>query len=53
MGLTLGDLTAEEKGLRELVELYGERLTNADWRYQEFRCKHPVRHELGPTGRFR
>ena len=34
----LGDITAEDKGLRELVELYGERLTNADWRFQEFRC---------------
>ena len=43
----LGDLTAEEKGLRELVEPYGERLTDADWRYQEFRCKHPVRHDPG------
>ena len=44
---TLGDITAEEKGLRELVELYGERLTDADWRYQELRCKHPVRHDPG------
>ena len=26
----------EEKGLRELVELYGEKLADADWRYQEF-----------------
>ena len=23
------------KGLRELVDLYRERLTDADWRYQE------------------
>ncbi len=28
-------LQAEVKGLRELVELYRERLTDADWRYQE------------------
>ena len=26
---------AEVKGLRELVDLYRERLTDADWRYQE------------------
>ena len=44
---TLGDVTAEEKGLRELVELYGERFADADWRYQEFRCKHPVRQDPG------
>ena len=28
-------LQAEVLGLRELVELYRERLTDADWRYQE------------------
>ena len=28
-------LQAEVKGLRELVDLYRERLTDADWRYQE------------------
>ena len=28
-------LQAEVKGLRELVDLYRERLTEADWRYQE------------------
>ena len=28
-------LKAEVKGLRELVDLYRERLTDADWRYQE------------------
>ena len=28
-------LQAEVKGLRELVNLYRERLTDADWRYQE------------------
>ena len=28
-------LQAEIKGLRELVDLYRERLTDADWRYQE------------------
>ena len=28
-------LQAEVKGLRELVDLYKERLTDADWRYQE------------------
>ena len=28
-------LRAEVKGLRELVDLYRERLTDADWRYQE------------------
>ena len=28
-------LQAEAKGLRELVDLYRERLTDADWRYQE------------------
>ena len=49
---TLGDLTAEEKGLRELVALYGERLTDADWRYQEFRCKHPVRQDPGACRTF-
>ena len=49
----LGDLTAEAKGLRELVELYGERLADADWRYQEFRCNHPVLHEPGFAGNFR
>ena len=49
---TLGDITAEEKGLRELVELYGERLTDPDWRYQEFRCKHPVRHDPGACRAF-
>ena len=27
-------LRSEVKGLRELVDLYRERLTNADWRYQ-------------------
>ena len=29
------------------MELYGERLTDAYWRYQEFRWKHPVRHDPG------
>ena len=29
-------LQTEVKGLRELVDLYRERLTDADWRYQEF-----------------
>ena len=28
-------LQTEVKGLRELVDLYRERLTDADWRYQE------------------
>ena len=28
-------LQAEVKGLREMVDLYRERLTDADWRYQE------------------
>ena len=28
-------LQAEVKGLRELVDLYRERLTDSDWRYQE------------------
>ena len=28
-------LHTEVKGLRELVDLYRERLTDADWRYQE------------------
>ena len=28
-------LQAEVMGLRELVDLYRERLTDADWRYQE------------------
>ena len=28
-------LQAEAKGLRELVDLYRERLTDSDWRYQE------------------
>ena len=28
-------LQAEVKGLRELVDLYKDRLTDADWRYQE------------------
>ena len=28
-------LQAEVNGLRELVDLYRERLTDADWRYQE------------------
>ena len=28
-------LQAEVRGLRELVDLYRERLTDADWRYQE------------------
>ena len=28
-------LQAEVKGLRELVDLYRERLADADWRYQE------------------
>ena len=28
-------LKAEVKGLRELVDLYKERLTDSDWRYQE------------------
>ena len=28
-------LQAEVSGLRDLVELYRERLTDADWRYQE------------------
>ena len=28
-------LQAEVKGLRELVDLYRDRLTDADWRYQE------------------
>ena len=28
-------LQAQVKGLRELVDLYRERLTDADWRYQE------------------
>ena len=28
-------LQSEVLGLRELVELYRERLTDADWRYQE------------------
>ena len=28
-------LQAEVKGLRELVDLYRERLTDADWRYHE------------------
>ena len=28
-------LQVEVKGLRELVDLYRERLTDADWRYQE------------------
>ena len=28
-------LQSEVKGLRELVDLYRERLTDADWRYQE------------------
>ena len=28
-------LKAEVKGLRELVELYRERLADSDWRYQE------------------
>ena len=28
-------LKTEVKGLRELVDLYRERLTDADWRYQE------------------
>ena len=28
-------LQAEVKGLRELVDLYRERFTDADWRYQE------------------
>ena len=28
-------LRAEVKGLRELVDLYRERLTDSDWRYQE------------------
>ena len=28
-------LQAENKGLRELVDLYRERLTDSDWRYQE------------------
>ena len=28
-------LQAEVQGLRELVDLYRERLTDADWRYQE------------------
>ena len=28
-------LQAEVRGLRELVDLYKERLTDADWRYQE------------------
>ena len=28
-------LQVEVNGLRELVDLYRERLTNADWRYQE------------------
>ena len=35
---TLADnlaLQAEVKGLRELVDLYRERLTDSDWRYQE------------------
>ena len=35
---TAGDtaaLQAEVKGLRELVDLYKDRLTDADWRYQE------------------
>ena len=36
----LGDLTVDDKELRELVEMYGERLADADWRYQEFRCRH-------------
>ena len=28
-------LQTEVKGLRDLVDLYRERLTDADWRYQE------------------
>ena len=28
-------LQVEVKGLRELVDLYRERLTDSDWRYQE------------------
>ena len=28
-------LQGEVKGLRELVDLYRERLTDSDWRYQE------------------
>ena len=49
---TLGDLTAKEKGPLELVELYGERLTDADWRYQEFHCNHPGRYEPGACRKF-
>ena len=45
----LGDLTVDDKGLRELVEMYGERLADADWRYQEFRCRHLVDRERGAS----
>ena len=34
-------LQAEVKGLRELVDLYRERLTDADWRYQGGRKDQP------------
>ena len=46
----LGDLTIDEKEHRDLVEMYGERLTDADWRYQEFCRRYLVDRERGPLG---
>ena len=45
-------LQAEVKGLRELVDLYRERLTDSDWRYQELleQLKHMTKALPAPQG---